>query len=140
VLRSLIIVAGVGQLLLVLGSLAIPRILNWNEDLRRVRPLTRQVFWTYAAYIWTTNVCFGLVGVIIPGSLLDGSRLAIAVCGFITLYWLIRIVVQFAYFDRSARPPGNAFKLLEFALVGLFVYLTLVHGLAVVVNLGVEAL
>ncbi len=134
-LRDFLIVAGIEQLLLALGSLAIPRVLRWSKDLERVRPLTRQVFWTYAGYIWTTNVCFGLVSVVMPGALSDGSRLATAVSGFIAVYWLARIVIQFVYFDRSDAPRGAIFKILEAMLVAVFVSLTLVYGLAFLSNL-----
>jgi hypothetical protein len=140
VLRTLIVVAGAGQLVLAMGSLAIPRILKWREDLEKVQPLTRQVFWTYAAYIWTTNVFFGLISLIMPGELLRASPLAVAMCGAIAIYWLARIVIQFAYFDRSAAPAGAIFRLLEAALVGLFVFLTVVYGLAVAANLGADLL
>ena len=85
-LRSLV-AAGVGQLALVVASLAIPRVLRWPEDLARLRPLTRQVFWTYAGYIWATNLAFGLVSAFAPGWLLDRTPLAGAVCGFIATYW-----------------------------------------------------
>jgi len=134
VLRTLIIAAGVGQLLLAAGSLAIPRVLRWREELAKLRPLTRQVFWTYAGYIWTTNVCFGLVTVMMPGELLAGTPLAAAVCGFITLYWLARVVIQFAYFDRRDAPPELIFKLAEVTLVALFIFLTAVYGWAMAFN------
>ena len=75
-LDQVIVVAGVGQLALVLASLAIPRVLGWHRELMHLRPLTRQVFWTYAGYIWGTNLSFGLVSVIGPGWLLDRSPLA----------------------------------------------------------------
>jgi len=52
---NLIVAAGLGQLAIVLASIAIPRALHWREDLAALRPLTRQVFWTYAGYISTTN-------------------------------------------------------------------------------------
>jgi hypothetical protein len=97
--------------------------------------LTRQVFWTYAAYIWGTNLCFGLLSVGTPASLVDGSTLAAAVSGFIALYWGARVVIQFAYFDRSAVPPGKLVLLAEIALVSLFVFFTVTYGWAAVVNL-----
>ena len=50
-IESLLMLAGVGQLVLAAGSLAIPRVLRWSDDLSRVRPLIRQIFWTYAGYI-----------------------------------------------------------------------------------------
>lgn len=126
--RTLLQTAGIGQLALVIGSLAIPRILRWQEDTGRLRPLTRQVFWTYAGYIWTTNLCFGLLSVGAPDWLLDRSPLAGVVAGYIALYWAARLVIQFAYFDRSAMPAGLGPRLGEAALVGLFVFLTLVYG------------
>src|SRR5436190_13164861 len=100
----LIVLAGIGQLLLAGASLALPRVLHWHEQTAKLRPLTRQIFWTYAAYIWTTNVSFGLLSVIGPDWLLDQSPLAVAVTGFITLYWGARLVIQFAVFDRTDVP------------------------------------
>src|SRR5580704_10310269 len=99
-------VAGLGQLLLALGSLSIPRVLRWPEDLAKLRPLTRQIFWVYACYILATNATFGLLSLLALHWLLDGSPLAGAVAGYITLYWGARLVTQFAVLDRSAAPPG----------------------------------
>ena len=126
--HSLLVAAGVGQLILVVASLAIPRVLRWPEDLARLRPLTRQVFWSYAGYIWATNLSFGLVSALAPHWLLDRTPLAGAVCGFIATYWGARVVIQFAYFDRANAPQGLRYTLGEAALVGLFVGLTLVYG------------
>jgi hypothetical protein len=120
--------AGLGQLGLAAGSLALPRILRWREDTEKLRPLTRQVFWTYASYIWVTNVCFGVLSTVAPGLLLDHSPLARAVAGYIALYWGARLLVQLFYFDRSAAPPGALYKLAEVALVGLFLACTVIYG------------
>ncbi len=120
--------AGVGQLVLIVGSLAIPKMLGWQQDTQKLQPLTRQVFWTYAGYIWATNLCFGLLSTFAPEWLLDGSPLSIAVAGYIAAYWLARVLIQFFYFDRSAAPEGKLFVLGEWALVGLFVGLTGTYG------------
>lgn len=138
-IESLLFAAGIGQLLLAAASLAVPRLLRWSEDLAKLRPLTRQVFWTYAGYIWATNVFFGLVSTALPGSLADRSPLAAALTGFIAIYWLARLAIQFAYFDRSSAPVGLRFQLAEFALVGLFVALTIIYGWAAIHNLGLIA-
>ena len=124
----LLILAGLGQLALAAGSVAVPIVLRWREDTARLRPLTRQVFWTYAGYIWTTNVAFGLLSAVAPHLLLDGGPLARIVATYITLYWGVRVIIQFTYFDRTDAPPGRLTQLGEVALVGLFVYLTLVYG------------
>ncbi len=72
---------GMAQIVFSLGSLAIPRVLGWPEETRKLRPLTRQVFWTYAGYICVSNLCFGLLSVFLPQSLIDGTPLAAAVTG-----------------------------------------------------------
>jgi hypothetical protein len=134
----LILLAGVGQVVLAAGSLAIPWVLDWRADTARLRPLTPQVFWTYAAYIWAINLCFGLLSALAPCWLLDGSPLAAAVSGFIAAYWTARLIVQFAYFDRADLPAGTWPRLAELALVGLFAFLALTYG-AAAVNLGATA-
>jgi hypothetical protein len=133
-LPLLVFLAGAGQLVLIVASLAIPRVLRWREDTAKLRPLTRQVFWTYAGYIWATNLAFGLVS-LEPSWLLDRSPLACCVTGFIAAWWMARIVIQFTWFDRSDAPAGLMVRLAEVALVGLFIYLAAVYGLALVCNL-----
>jgi hypothetical protein len=126
--EKMIISAGIGELGLVAASLAIPRALRWQDDLAKLRPLTRQVFWVYAAYIWCTNLAFGLISAFAPRWLLDRTPLAGAVSAYIATYWGARLVIQFTYFDRSDMPKEPLFGVGETALVGLFLLLTLVYG------------
>ena len=51
---------------------------------------------------------------------------------FIAVYWGARLTLQFTCFDRSAAPPGRFYELAEVALVGLFVYLTLLYAVLAV--------
>lgn len=134
-LPTMILFAGIGQLAIVAGSLRIPQALGWSEDVGKLRPLTRQVFWTYAGYIWTTNLCIGLLSAFAADWIIDGSPLAASVTGFITVYWGARVVIQFAYFDRSDAPEGLQFQLAEIVLVGLFLFFTATYGYATVLNI-----
>ena len=129
-LRPLVVAAGAGQLALAAASLAIPRVLGWREEVARLSPLTRHVFWTYAAYIFGFHVTFGLLSTLRPGLLLDGSPLATGVCSFIAVYWGARLVIQFVWFRRVHAPAGLRERLAEAALVALFVALTLIYGAA----------
>lgn len=127
--------AGAGQLLLCIGTLALPHVLAWRAKLAVLPTLERQMFWVYAGYIWGTNLGFGLVSALAPGWLVDGSGLASAVLGFIAVYWGARVVLQFGYFDlASARPPGRIFRVAEHALDLLFVGLTALYGAACVLS------
>lgn len=127
-IQAFIRVAGLAQIALVVGSLAIPRILNWRGELAKVQILIKQMFWTYAAYILVINLCFGLVSVFCYKELVDGSRLALLLTGFIAVYWISRVLIQFFYFDRDAFPKGFWPKLGEVALVTLFVILSILYS------------
>ncbi len=135
IVRTLLLLAGLGQLGLAIGSLAIPRVLDWSNDVSKLRPLTRQVFWTYAGYIWATNIAFGLISALAPWALSDGTTLAAAVTGFIAVYWGARIIIQFAYFDRSDAPGGPMILAAEILLVALFLFFTVTYAMACAVNI-----
>ena len=132
---NLILLGGLGQLGIVVVSLSIPKVLGWPKDVAQLKPLTQQVFWTYAGYIWFTNLAFGLISVLAPMSLLDQSFLAAAVSSFITIYWAARIVIQFTYFDRTETPEGLIFKVAEVVLVSLFLFFTATYGYSAAYNL-----
>ena len=134
-LETVVFAAGIGQLGIVVGSLKIPSVLGWKQDLASLRPLTRQVFWTYAGYIWATNLSFALVSILAPGSLVDGSALAASVTGFIAIYWGARVVIQFTWFDRNEAPEGAIYRFAEFILVSLFTFFTVAYAYAAILNI-----
>mgnify|MGYP006293071503 CR=1 FL=1 len=135
IISKAIYIAAIGQFVLIIASLAIPSTLNWKSDTAKLRPLTRQVFWTYAAYIWVTNLSFAIIS-LKPNYLLDHSPLASAVTAFIAIYWLGRICIQFFYFDRSDAPSGWHFKIAEIGLVLLFTFLSITYSAAFLFNTG----
>lgn len=127
--------AGIAQIVLIIGSLAIPKVLGWKGQLAANETLIRQMFWVYAGYIWATNLSFGLLSALAPQWLLDGSPLSAVVAGFICAYWAARVVIQLVYFDVSGIPrsPFNTFA--RWALEVLFAALTLIYGLATAITL-----
>ena len=128
-MKTILMLAGFGQISLAFASVAVMRVLKWDRDLAKLRPIFRNIFTTYALYILTINLCFGALSLFKPEWLLDGMPLARALAGFITVYWGVRLLLEFIYYDRSARPPGTFWILAEWTLIALFVYLTGVYGL-----------
>jgi hypothetical protein len=135
-LEPVVRLAGVGQLALAAASTAIPYVLRWRTETAALRPLLRQLFWIYAGYILSFHVAFGLLSLLAPGWLLDGTGLATAVSGFIAVYWSVRLVLQFTYLDRSDAPQGPWFRAAETALVLLFVFLSATYAGALLSNLS----
>ena len=133
-INALIKFAGLAQVVLVIGSLAIPGILKWRVELSKVQMLIKQMFWTYAAYILVINLCFGLLSVFACRELRNGSVLAMLVTGFIAVYWISRVLIQFLYFDRTNFPSGGWNKFAEVLLVTLFIFLSVVYSQAFYIN------
>ncbi|MBK8207647.1 MAG: hypothetical protein IPK87_12800 [Planctomycetes bacterium] len=134
-LMWLIRAAGAGHFAVVAASTGAPKVLRWKEELARLRPLNRQIFSTYAGYILTINLLFGLISIAAPQWLIDRTPLAACICGFIALYWGARLLLQFVYYDNSAAPPGFQYKLAEWVFIAHFAYFTGVFGFAGVRNL-----
>ena len=134
-LMWLIRIAGAGHFAVAAASLGAPKVLKWREELGRMRPLNRQIFTTYGAYILSINVLFGVISLAAPQWLVDRSPLAACVCGFIALYWGARLVLQFAYYDTSDAPRGFKYKLAEWIFVAHFAYFTGVFTFAAIRNL-----
>lgn len=124
----LIHLAGIFQVVLVFGSFAIPTVLNWRSELAKVQLLIKQMFWTYAAYILLINLCFGLLSVFAVAELLNGSLMSLLVCGFIAMYWISRVLIQFFYFDRTGFPIGIWHRIAEVTLIILFLFLSIVYS------------
>jgi hypothetical protein len=135
-LETLVVLAGGCQLVLVAASPAIPWVLGWREETAKLSPLLRQVFWTYAGYIFATNLAFGLVSALAPSWLLDRSPLAAALTAFMTLYWGARLLLQLFCFDHKDLPVRSFLAPAHGAFVALFAGLTFVYGAACLRNLG----
>ena len=135
-LDGLLRLAGWSQVVLILGSLGIPHVLGWRAKLASLSTLLRQMFWVYSFYIWCTNLCFGLLSALGAPLLLDGSPLATCVTGFILGYWLLRMAIQWLYFDISEIPMNAFNNAARWLLELLFLALTVIYGLCFVHNLG----
>lgn len=127
-------ISGLLQIALCIGSLAIPKLLNWKGELTQVSKIISQIFWTYAGYILVTNFSFGIISIFGADELLGKTFLAKSITVFIFLYWLTRILIQFFYFDTKSAPQGFIYKAGEFALIALFIFLTAVYGWVAFLN------
>jgi len=134
-IQHLIFLAGIGQICLAAGSVVIPKLLNWGKEMAKVQPLIKQIFYTYACYILVFNFSFGLLSVFVHADLTDGSRLATLVSGFIAVYWISRVGIQFFYFDRANFPTSGWHKLGEGVLVTLFFFFSAVYSYTFYFNL-----
>jgi len=134
VLVGAIRLAGIGQLALCFASAAIPYLLDWEKEFAGVQVLLKKMFLVYAAYILCINFSFGLLSTFAPDCLVAHGFMPQVVSAFIFVYWGARVFVELFVFDLSHlnRPHEICGRR---GIELLFMYLTLVYGLALLHSL-----
>ncbi len=129
VLSRLILLAGVGQLSILIASALVPFRLNWREELRVLSRLHRQMYWVYGGYVVLSIVAFAVLSIAHSRELASGSGLARGFCAYVAVFWGIRVALQ-AMLDVKEHLTAWWLKLGYFALTMMFAMLTIVYAWA----------
>lgn len=84
---------------LLAAGLLMPGVVGLRRHLLAVPAFIRQLFWVYYSFIGLSLVCFGLGTFLLADQLASGTPLARAVCGFLALFWSLRLVAGTFVFD-----------------------------------------
>ena len=103
--------------------------LDWLHELAKLAPLTRQLVWVHGAFIVLVIIGFGMLSLAMPAELAAGTWLARGVCGFIALFWLARLGVQFFVFDAKPYLQTTLLKAGYHGLTAIFLYHAVVYSL-----------
>jgi hypothetical protein len=128
-LPTLIFYAGIGQLMVLIASSLVPFQLKWKTELAVLSKLHRQMYWVYGGYVVLAIVAFGLISLFNYQELAAGGGLARSVCGYIAVFWGIRLALQ-VVFDVKDFLYAWWLKLGYLALTILFAGFTFVYGFA----------
>jgi hypothetical protein len=121
-LQSLIFVSGVLHFGTLVASAAVPQVLDWKAELGKLDLLSRQLIWVHGLFIVLTIIGFGVLTISCSGELAVRTPLARAVCGFIALFWLARLLVQFFVFDAKPFLKSTFLKIGYHGLTVVFIY------------------
>ncbi len=130
-LTQLITFAGAGQLSVLIASALVPFRLDWKKELGGLSKLHRQMYWVYGGYVVLAILAFGLISLFHASELASGSGLARGVCGYIAIFWGVRLVLQ-GVFDVKEHLTAWWLAAGYHTLTVLFVGFTLVYGYAAV--------
>lgn len=131
----LILLSGIGQ---IFTACIYPyirhRVFDWYEDVKQLKPLNQEIAKTYGRYIQGLNFSFGLIAILIPNDLQNGSNLALALTGLIAAYWVGKVATQVAYYPMYEIPQKLIFKIGSYFMNGLFTLFAFVYTLLVIKN------
>lgn len=127
-LETAIFLGGITHLGILSAGAVMTKVLNWKTELNQLNDLTRHIIWTHGSYVWLTILALGLVSVCYPYHLTSNNPLGLAICGFIALFWGIRLFIQFFCFDAKPHLTSIWLKLGFHGLTIAFAYFTIVYG------------
>ncbi len=119
--------AGVLGYLPLVAGLALPKILNWNEDLAKLNPINQKIFLTYWKYVGAMIVTLPTLTLLFHDHFLRGDPMAQALAFIIAIFWTGRLVIDFVSYQDGPWPKGFIFKLGHLLLNTLFLFLALTY-------------
>jgi len=106
-----------------------PRYFKWQEELRDITALTRQIHYIHTFFIALTVLLMGILCVGSADELLY-TPLGRTVCLGLFIFWACRLVLQFFGYSSSLW-KGKPFEtVMHFGFSLLWIFLTTVFGLA----------
>jgi hypothetical protein len=119
--------AGAVQLVICAANFVLPRRLKYRENLSRVSPIIRQVFFVHSAYIVGVVALFAAATFFFSAELTSGHGLGRFLAAAIALFWLCRVPVQMFYYDAELRRSHRAG---DIAYMAAALFLGTVYGAA----------
>jgi hypothetical protein len=131
----LLVLIGVGQIVLGVGHVGLPRVLGWKTDLAGTSAMTRSVSYVHTLFIGFVTALFGFIDVVYRNDLLVDPRLGRLLAASIAIFWGLRAGAQVFWFAVETRklPYGS---LLQFVAICAWLTLTIVNAAALVLNVN----
>ena len=131
-LATLIFIGGILHLGITSAGITTTFVLDWRRSLAPLASLTRHIIWTHGAFVLITIIGFGALSLACSGRLASGEPLARAVCGFIAVFWGLRLLVGVFFFETKAHMSNAILKVCYAALNCVIVYFVLCYGAAAI--------
>jgi len=119
--------AGAGHFAVLIASFQVPYRLRWKEDLAKLTSFNRKLMWVHGGFAIYTILSFAVLTLLLHDEMLHGQRAGLALAAFIGLYWLLRVVVDFTYYEHADWPQGRVFVVGHVLLTLLFVFLFMTY-------------
>jgi hypothetical protein len=133
-LEILLRAGGVLHFAILVASALTPRALDWRKNLAPLHPFLRSLFWVYGAFIALVIVNFGVLTLTHAQAMAEGLPVARALCGFIAVFWVARLTVQFFVFEPGPFLANWLYKVGYHGLTVVFTYFVLVYGWVALVS------
>ena len=123
--------AGILHGMIALANIFLPRKIELKKNLRGVVLFIRQIYYVHTLYIILLLLFFGILCFFFSHELSNGSALGRFLSGFIAFFWLLRVLIQFIYYDpeiKRSHPFAHWFFSACFTYIGLVFLASAIGG------------
>ena len=92
-------------------NLFVPRRFHWQEEMARLSLLNRQIFQAHSIFLILTLAMFAALLLFCGRDLLESTRLARAILIGLTIFWTLRMLMQWFFYSPEVW-RGDRFKTL----------------------------
>lgn len=126
---KILFIAGALHFCNIPAMLIAPRMLGWKEDLAKLQEINRRIVYVMGGGIILTILGTGIVVMFDPGQMVKENSVGHALACFLSLFWAYRFIVQVILYSKIW-PGGVIGRSSHYGLASLFLFLTLVYGVA----------
>jgi hypothetical protein len=126
---------GVVMASLVVVNLVVPGRFHWREEMSRLSLVNRQIFQAHSVFLVLTLALLSALLLTCGAALLEPTRLSRAVLFGLTVFWGLRMLMQWCFYSPLIWRGHRFNTLMHYTFSAVWVYVTTVFALALWVNL-----
>ena len=126
---------GVVMAALVVVNLFVPSRFHWREEMSRLSLVNRQIFQVHSVFLVLTLGLFSALLLTCARALLQPTRLSRAVLMGLTIFWGLRMVMQWCFYSPALWRGDRFNTVVHYVFSAIWIYLTTVFALALWMNL-----
>lgn len=123
-------VVGLVMLWLVAVNLYVPYRFRWREEMRGLSLLNRQIFQAHSIFLVLMIALLGGLLLAAPDALLEPTRLSRAVLFGLTVFWGLRMLMQWWFYSPEIWRGHRFHTRMHYAFSAIWIYVTAVFGAA----------
>ena len=122
--------AGAIMAALVVLNLFVPARFHWKEELARLSLVNRQIFQAHSVFLVLVLGLFAALLLTSADALLEPTRLSRAVLAGLTIFWGLRMLMQWFFYSPRTWRGNRVFTVMHVVFSATWVYVTAVFGAA----------
>jgi hypothetical protein len=125
---------GVLMAALVVVNFFVPGRFHWREEMARLSLVNRQIFQAHTVFIVLTIAMFSVLLLTAAETLLEPTRLSRLVLGGLTIFWGVRMLMQWCFYSPAIWRGHRLNTLMHGVFSVAWVYVTAVFATALWVS------